>query len=273
MSETWTGAPHQALLDEPIVPNPIMHITSRRVMLPLLSSFLLQGRWIPLSMVPMVLELELDDYDAAFDLTGNNWDVIRPTLLADVCTMDMALQNSFAKHLLDGRSLPYNFNGLYSLKATFTDATQFSLPINRGFARLSTLYLSFITAGQKESSYFYHPLEGVAVPNDALDFFKYNMTFGSDRYPAFDVECVQEQYYRRRIASHLHTGTDSFSISSKEFRSDSAVFAMNLEKAPGAHGRTTRTSDDNDHSLEDRTIRLLLRGRDNDGTSSRDCAC
>ena len=91
-----------------------------------------------------------------------------------------ALQNSFAKHLLDGKSLPYNFHGLYSLKATVTSPGQYNLPIIRGFTRLSTVYFSFTKQGAKENSY--HPLEG-AIPTDAIDLFKYNMTLGSDRYP------------------------------------------------------------------------------------------
>ena len=94
-------------------------------------------------MVPVVLELELDDFDMAFAGTGNTWECIRPVLLADCCSMDQSLQNSFSKHLLDGRSLPYNFHGLFSLKATVTSKDQFSLLINRGLTRLATCYFSF----------------------------------------------------------------------------------------------------------------------------------
>ena len=36
----------------------------------------------------------------------------------------------------------------------------------------------------------------------------------------------------------MHTGTDSFSVSTLQFRKDFAVFAMNLEKAPGESGHT-----------------------------------
>ena len=68
--------------------------------------------------------------------------------------------------------------------------------------------------------------------------FKYNMTLGSVKYPAFDVDCVQEQYYRLRLASLMHTGTDSFSISTLQFRTNHGIFAMNLEKATGAPARS-----------------------------------
>ena len=43
----------------------------------------------------------------------------------------------------------------------------------------------------------------------------------------------------------MHTGPDSFSINTLQFRKDFAVFAMDLEKAPGKLGHTgvnTRSS-------------------------------
>ena len=36
----------------------------------------------------------------------------------------------------------------------------------------------------------------------------------------------------------MHTGTDSFSMSSLEFKTDMGIFAMNFEKCPGASGHT-----------------------------------
>ncbi len=97
----------------------------------LLSSFLSQGKSISLNMVPLVIELEYDDFDRCFEGVGNQWNVTKPRLIADVLTLDNALQNSFAKHVLDGRSLPYMMHGLYSLKATITSPGKFTLPSNR----------------------------------------------------------------------------------------------------------------------------------------------
>ncbi len=120
-----------------------------------MSSFLSQGKFIPLSMVPLVLELELDDSDQSFEGNGNQWVVTRPRLIADVLTLDNALQNSCAKHILDGRSLPSSMHGLYSLQATVTSSSQFSLPINRGFSRLSTIYFSFIRDGKESTEFLF----------------------------------------------------------------------------------------------------------------------
>ena len=117
----------------------------------LLSPFLSQGKMIPLNMIPVVLELEVGEADYAFSGTGASWQIYKPRLIADVLTLENSLQNSYAKLLLDGRSLPMPVHGIYSINAAITDGSYFSLPITRGFTRLSTIYFTFINdGGQKE---------------------------------------------------------------------------------------------------------------------------
>ena len=57
----------------------------------LLSPFLNQGKYIPLNMVPVVLELEVGEYDFAFSGTGNTWEIFRPRLIADVTALKKAV--------------------------------------------------------------------------------------------------------------------------------------------------------------------------------------
>ncbi len=207
-----------------------------------------QGKAFPLNMLPLVCELELDGFNRCFEGENNNWVVSRPRLIADVISLDQSLQNSYSKFILDGRSLPIMMHGLYSLKATITDGTMFSLPINRGFSRLSTIYWSFIGPDGKETTTFFHPLKQYTTPGDdttplvastiATDLLSWNITVGSDRYPQFDCDSVGESSHRLRVAQLIHQGSDSFSISSDRYRSDKAIFAMNLEKAPGAASHT-----------------------------------
>jgi hypothetical protein len=105
----------------------------------LLSSFLTQGKAIPLNMVPVVIELELAGADDAFEGTGNSWYITQPRLVGDVLTLDNALQNSYASHILQGKQLPFMMHGLYSVRATIPQgSTLFSLPLARGFTRLSS---------------------------------------------------------------------------------------------------------------------------------------
>ena len=68
---SWGGAATGYDLENPELVASIPADASRYVLCQLPSSFLNQGKAIPLSMVPLVLELELGDADAAFSGTGN----------------------------------------------------------------------------------------------------------------------------------------------------------------------------------------------------------
>ncbi len=92
--ETWGATGAAASLNVPFVADAIPPGASKTVVVHLLSSFLSNGKSIPLNMMPLVLELELDDMNQAFCGTANDWVVTRPRLIADVLTLDNALQNS-----------------------------------------------------------------------------------------------------------------------------------------------------------------------------------
>ena len=70
---------------------------------------------IPLSMLPLTIELELGDANDVFAGAANSWQITRPRLVGDCCQCDASLQNSYAKHLLDGKSLPMYMQGVYSM--------------------------------------------------------------------------------------------------------------------------------------------------------------
>lgn len=145
MVESWgglTGA--TGTIGMPDMPDPIPANTSRQVCVQLLSPLLTQGKMLPLAMLPLTIELELADKDECFEGTGNNWTITRPRLLADCCDLDQTLQNSYAAHLLSGKSLPIYTHGLYSVRSAIPDGSSlYTLPIARGFTRLSTIYVSF----------------------------------------------------------------------------------------------------------------------------------
>ena len=117
MVESWGGGDAVAGMAGPDPSDPIPISSSRTVCVQLLSSFLSQGKLIPLTMLPLTVEIELADQHEAFvGTTENLWEITRPRLVADVCDLDQALANSYAKHLLDGKSLPMYMHGLYSTK-------------------------------------------------------------------------------------------------------------------------------------------------------------
>ncbi len=234
ITEAWGGAFIASGLDSPVHPDPIEADTERTVVVHLMSSLLGQGKLLPLSMLPVILELELGELNDCFAGGDNQWEISRPRLVADVVQIDNQLANSYASHALAGRSLPLNFSGLYSLKSAVpTGSSLYSFPIARGFTRLNTVYLSFWDGTGKFVNSFYSPLVGLT--NTTLnDDFEYHLTVGADRYPQFSIDSHQECFYRLRLARQIAQGTDSVSISPHAYRTNKFITALNLEKVPGA---------------------------------------
>lgn len=239
VTETWGATSASSSFDTPFTVDAVPVGASRQVCVTLLSSFLSQGKMIPLSMLPITIECELDDADAAFSGTGNTWECTRPRLLADCCDLDQSLANSYAKHILDGKSLPMHMHGLYSLRtAVPAGSSLYSLPIARGFTRLSTVYVTFWDgATGKWVNTFTHPSMGQSNI-EANDDLQWNITLGADRWPTFNCESTQECFYRLRLAQQAHQGADSFSISPYAYRHTKFIVAQSLEKAPGGSAHT-----------------------------------
>jgi hypothetical protein len=193
-------------------------------------------------MVPLVIELELADANQAFHDENNSWYITRPRLIGDVLALDNALQNSYASHILHGKQLPFMMHGLYSLRATIPPgSTLYSLPIARGFTRLSTVYFSFFDGLGKWVTHFnsiVFTADGDTMNTTERDQCQWNVTVGAQRFPEFDVSSVQESWYRLRHAQLMHTGKDSFSLSPYQYRTDHFIGAMNFEKALGQAGHT-----------------------------------
>jgi hypothetical protein len=144
------------------------------------------------------------------------------------------------------QALSYNCPATaFCMKAAVTSST-FSLPIARGFSRLSSVAFSFYTGVGKEAITFNHPLAGAAPAGDN-DLLRYHLSIGSMRTPTFDVEGVCEQWYRTRMAMQILDRDDNtIDISPHDFRNTRGVFMLNLERAVnedpdvGHTGQTTR---------------------------------
>jgi hypothetical protein len=127
-----------------------------------------------------------------------------------VCELDQTLQNSYASHILAGKSLPFYLNGMYSVTASVPGGSSlFTLPIARGFTRLSAIYVTFTDGANKFVNHFYCPL-GDEANTEINDQFSYNFTIGSERWPQFDCTSIQESAYRLRLTTAAHLGNDIF---------------------------------------------------------------
>ena len=233
LAEGWGGtaatitAPHNA---DPIPPG-----GERRMMCQFYCQFLggQNTKKVLLSALSgLVLEVELGDAADCFAEAEVNYTIIRPTILATILQCDSAIMSSFSSHLLSGKSLSYNCPlSAFVMKSVVTSSS-YSLPIARGFSRISTVLFSFFVGGEnsKEVITYNHPLAG-AAPSSANDKLRYHLALGSFRTPVFDVEGAAEQYHRLRTAATvLDHGSKSIDISPHDYRSTKGIFAINLEK-------------------------------------------
>jgi hypothetical protein len=136
--------------------------------------------------------------------------------------------------------------GMYSVTAAIPiGSSQYSFPIVRGFTRLQTIYVSFHDddAHGKFVTRFYSPLDGEENLS-STDNMEYYFQVGSERFPQFSVDSHQESFYRLRMAQLIHQGSDSFSITPPQYRTNKFIIGQNFERAPGsaAHsGLNTRS--------------------------------
>ena len=67
---------------------------------------------------------------------------------------------------------------------------------------------------------------------------QWNITIGSERWPSFDCDSVQECMYRLRQATQAHLGNDVFGFWPYRYLHDKFILGQCLEKAPGQSSHT-----------------------------------
>ena len=150
-------------------PNPTqwpgMNVSDAQVcMFKPLSGLINQGKFLPIRYMPLVIELEFVDNFAdlvmnqtcigtvhgTFDdsNTSLNWSIINAEIKVDLCTLDNALDNSYAQHLLSGKSLPINYSIWVSQCQTVTTG-KMAVNVARALTRLKSVFVTFIKDGQQ----------------------------------------------------------------------------------------------------------------------------
>jgi len=195
----------------------------------------------------LTLELELDNYDACFSVDNAEyqpiWEIVQPLILVDSVQLDPALSSSYAKHLLEGKTLPISYHNFFAMQATLTDTNAFSLPIQRGFSRLSAIYVTFYQAGTSFVTDFQSPYSNEGAPGRDTDTFRFSLQLGGDLKPVYQTDSVGELYYRLRMCQAIHTGTDSMSIDfDGYYYGRKFIIGMTLEKVLGNEAAHTGVS-------------------------------
>jgi hypothetical protein len=156
--------------------------------------------------------------------------------------MDPALSSSYARHLLEGNSLPISYHNFFSMQATLDDNNSFSLPIQRGLNRLSAIYVTFWKQGTPFVTHFSSPLPEGGYLDRTKDNFHFQLQLG-DLKPTYQTDSVGELFYRLRMCQGIHEGTDSFSIEYTSYtQGPKFIIGMSLEKVLGQEAIHTRVS-------------------------------
>jgi hypothetical protein len=129
--------------------------SSRSVSFKPLFGILNQPKYIPLSWCPMMMEFEMvnnseDAIASPYGTTGafkdtdtsTAWQIEDVRVVCDIVTLDSALQNSYAEHVLSGKNLPINYSTYVSQFQTLTSA-DFAINVSRAVTRLKSVFINF----------------------------------------------------------------------------------------------------------------------------------
>ena len=150
--------------------------SSKSVMFKLLSGLLNQDKYLPIRYCPIQIEIEVvsspndpilsEAISTIVDATtiSTSWSISDVQIKADIIELDTELQNSYASHLLSGKSLPINYSSYISQIQVASGPTS-SLYISRALTKLKTVFMTFSGNNVadvarplfKSWNLFYHP--------------------------------------------------------------------------------------------------------------------
>jgi hypothetical protein len=239
-----------------------------------LSGILNQNKMLPLRYAPITLELELvsdetlpvisnyEPFGTGIEFTSDNtttkWSINNVQVKCDVCTLDNALDNSYAQHLLSGKSLPISYNTFVSQMQTVS-GPDIAVNVSRALTRLKSVFVTLqkdLTGqrgnfvARKSWNDFFSPMSA-ANANGILRHapngeFEFQLQIGSKLFPEYPVRSHAEAYYQlKKTLGVQASAVHNFDISAVEFRDHKFVLGTDCEKVldAGFTGINTRAGD------------------------------
>ena len=80
-------------------------------------------------------------------------------LFANLHTIDSALANSYASHVLKGNPLHLHYSSVVASRHLVT-GSNFTISLVRGFTRLKQFFVVFVKAGDKKTKSLHSPFNG-----------------------------------------------------------------------------------------------------------------
>ena len=226
-----------------------------------------QSKYIPLMWCPLTLEFEI--VSSATDAIGSTiaggafedantstaWQIEDVRVVCDVVTLDSALQNSYAEHVLSGKALPINY-GTYVSILQACAGPNINVNVTRAVSRLKTLFFNFDTphnaaAGDgngrslilKDWNSFVHPMGGAF---DATREVQWQVQIGSKLFPEYPCRSAAQTYYELKKALGIASSAfHSISPTMTQFINDHFLIGVDTERIleAGFTGLNTRSGD------------------------------
>ena len=169
-----------------------------------------QEKLLPLRYMPTQIELELVNSGADAVHVGAwegqndiaNWSISDIQCKCDLLTLDNALDNEYASHLLSGRSLPINFSTWNHTNQSTGNDKNLSANISRGLTRLKSVFITLQGvegAWDKQCNGLFHPI--ALKTNDSYavsDEHQYQVQMGSKLIPEYPVKSLAESLSQLR---------------------------------------------------------------------------
>lgn len=199
---------------------------------------------------------------------SNTYSLRNVFIAADVITLDNQLDNSYAEHVLSGKSLSINYNTYVSQMQSIIDQVKPSVNISRALTRLKTIFVTFerdlvqnagYSPGARPWRTFWSPMAPdnlygpAAHTSDAGNFthnelgeFEYSIQLGGTQYPQIPMRSHAEAYMHLVKSVGIQSSdVHSFDISALQYRSNRFITAIDMEKVLGASftGANTRAGD------------------------------
>ena len=220
------------------------------VSMKILSGVLNQPKFLPLRYMSGGLSFEFELVSDATDPlitadgtvfttsnTSASWEIENCQIKADVLTLDNSLENSYAEHIMSGKSLPINFNTFITSNQT-VGGQNISVSVSRAVTRLKGLFLTFYKDlgdatdhYEKEWSRMYHPMVNVAGQAYDPGFeLEYQIQLGAKLYPEYPVRSLSEAFAQLRKTVGLNYGHHAVDLDAHQYRNNKFIVAVDMEK-------------------------------------------
>ena len=148
-------------------------------------------------------------------------------LFATLHTIDSALANSYASHVLKGNPLHLHYSSVVASRH-LVNGSSFTISLVRGFTRLKQCFVVFVKAGDKKTKTFHSPFN--ATYNTDQDDFTWQISIGASRWPQRPCRGIAESFMRLRQAAGSFYGSSDHSISSADYANGCYLLGNNFEK-------------------------------------------